>query len=265
MIATDAIELVQSIFDDRIHITPLIGAINTKNTSAIVYLLENSPESVNVPDSIRNSPLFYALNTKNVNIIRLLLDYGANPDKGNIFGDPLNFAINLNLPLEVISTLLAYGAYTNNEDNIVGQPICSAIMAGNKAVVSLLLDHDVKPDTKLAFMKNRVTPLLLCLVRYYKMKKFKEELKDRDFGRDGLRDMIILLLNKGADINAQDEAAGTTAIMHAAHFGFTDIVKILIDYGADLTITDSSNRTVLDYAQAAKQQQIVDILKTKQI
>jgi ankyrin repeat protein len=43
----------------------------------------------------------------------------------------------------------------------------------------------------------------------------------------GKKDMVKLLLDCGADINAQDED-GSTALMCASEHGHTDIVKVLL-------------------------------------
>ena len=56
-----------------------------------------------------------------------------------------------------------------------------------------------------------------------------------------------LLANGGADINHQNKA-GITALHAAADQGWSDIVALLLDHGADPLIEDSFGTTALDYA-----------------
>jgi ankyrin repeat protein len=53
---------------------------------------------------------------------------------------------------------------------------------------------------------------------------------------------VIALLDAGADLNARGDDDGTTLIM-AAGYGYTDIVRVLLDRGADprATLRDGSN------------------------
>ena len=56
------------------------------------------------------------------------------------------------------------------------------------------------------------------------------------------------------DLNRKDELAGQTPLFYAAKEGHVDMCKLLIESGADLTITDTSNKTALYYAKKANKQ-----------
>ncbi len=49
--------------------------------------------------------------------------------------------------------------------------------------------------------------------------------------------MPELLLERGADVNAKDDA-GWSALTRAARLGFNDVVKLLLDNGADAKTKD---------------------------
>ena len=56
---------------------------------------------------------------------------------------------------------------------------------------------------------------------------------------------VQILLNAGADVNAQDER-GMTPLMWAAGNSFQNTVQILLNAGADIDIKNNKGRTALD-------------------
>ena len=56
--------------------------------------------------------------------------------------------------------------------------------------------------------------------------------------RQGYFDVVKLLIEKGADINATDSCGGYTALMEACSCGHFDIAKLLIENGADVNVKD---------------------------
>jgi ankyrin repeat protein len=68
-----------------------------------------------------------------------------------------------------------------------------------------------------------------------------------------------LLLDNKADVNWKDNL-GNTAIMHAAYAGNTDMVKLLISYGA--SVKDSNNNTtVLNNAKASGNKELLTLVE----
>ncbi|KAL4235906.1 KN motif and ankyrin repeat domain [Mactra antiquata] len=69
--------------------------------------------------------------------------------------------------------------------------------------------------------------------------------------RQGRTDMVKILLDTGADTNIQDDE-GSTALMCAAEHGHTEIVKMLLNTpGCDATISDNDESTALSIAMDA--------------
>ena len=62
------------------------------------------------------------------------------------------------------------------------------------------------------------------------------------------------------DINARDKE-GRTPLMHAARWGHTDIVIALVDKGADVNIKDEGGNTALMVATKGRYIEIVTLLK----
>ena len=52
--------------------------------------------------------------------------------------------------------------------------------------------------------------------------------------QNGHKEIVKLLLEKGADINVKQTATGATALLLASQNGRTDVVKLLLEKGADV-------------------------------
>jgi TPR repeat protein len=73
-------------------------------------------------------------------------------------------------------------------------------------------------------------------------------------------DTVQLLLDKGAEINANDPATGWTALMTAAEAGNTNAVKLLLDRGADINAKNNHGNTALMNARQAGKADTVKLL-----
>ena len=76
-------------------------------------------------------------------------------------------------------------------------------------------------------------------------------------------EVVKLLLDNGADINIKN-VDGWTALMYAAEKGCKEIVKLRIDNKADLNIKTKVGRTALDIAEQEGHQEIINILRAAQ-
>ena len=60
----------------------------------------------------------------------------------------------------------------------------------------------------------------------------------------GRKEIVELLLSKGADVNAKD-SKGETALMVAAFYGRKETVELLLSKGADVNAKDNEGKTAL--------------------
>jgi hypothetical protein len=67
-------------------------------------------------------------------------------------------------------------------------------------------------------------------------------------GEEQLLAAVKLCRSLGMDVN-QANSMGITALMGAANRGSDDIIRFLVDEGADLTVQDNEHRTALDWAK----------------
>ena len=65
---------------------------------------------------------------------------------------------------------------------------------------------------------------------------------------NGNLEIVKLLVENGADVNVKN-VVGQTPLHEAARCGYFEIVKYLIDKGADINAYDCVERTPLDYAR----------------
>ena len=68
---------------------------------------------------------------------------------------------------------------------------------------------------------------------------------------------IQIALNAGADVNAKHQISGRTALICEAGYGHTEIVKLLIEKGADVNAKDSNGKTVLDFAKTDEMKELL--------
>jgi len=76
------------------------------------------------------------------------------------------------------------------------------------------------------------------------------------------KDIVKLLLNKGANPNIQDKV-GNTALMFAVNKGYKDIVKLLLNKGADPNLQTEYGNTALIWATKRTNKDIVKLLLNK--
>jgi ankyrin repeat protein len=69
-----------------------------------------------------------------------------------------------------------------------------------------------------------------------------------------------MLIEEGARVNLSDPN-GTTALHYAVQFKSVDLIKLLIDNDADITIKDNKDLSPWDYALLNSDENILKILK----
>jgi len=117
--------------------------------------------------------------------------------------------------------------------------IVLAVAARSLDVVKLLIENGARPDDK--SRKDETTALTLAAA-------------------NGDLDIVTYLLDHKAGINEPGELR-ETALIKAARFQRAEVVKLLVERGADLDETDPTGATALDIAERNGSSAIVSLLK----
>jgi uncharacterized protein len=259
-------------------LTPLIFAAREGSIDTVEALLDAGAD-VNETSEYGWTALLVATHNRFYRLGVYLLDHGASPNVANEGGwTPLYIATdNRNIEggdyptrkpdmdhLDFIERLLAAHADPNlrmrssTETRTVfthqwlleegATPFLRAAQSGDIVLMRLLLEHGADP--KIATSGN-VTPLMVaCGIGWVEGVTY-------EWSPAATLEAVKLLLDLGADVNAQDTLDGRTALMGAAHKGRDDVVQLLVNRGADLAIRDMGSRDSI-HALAGTTWQAID-------
>jgi ankyrin repeat protein len=128
-----------------------------------------------------------------------------------------------------MTRMLNAGLDPNVRDDAGYTPLIAAARSGNIAVIRLLVSRGADPNLRDAAV-NSWTPLLHAIHK----------------AQPGAS---ATLLEAGANPNGTD-TAGSTPLMMAAGYGYTDIVKILLAHGANPRLATGGGITAIDLARS---------------
>jgi len=243
----------------------LISAIREENMIAVQQIIERKPTCINTYPSITskgwhsamNWRVYYPLNeacaTGNISLIELLIENGADVNCNDGFS-----------PLSII-----YRSKIDNWYNI------SLILIKEGASLNYITEYT---GEKIAVLEDIVhRPPGASLSGYEPdneevIKAFNYALENCDHNNvnwmrvlqhsvsnDRIEIVKLLLGQKYCDVN--DMTVGVTALMFAARDSTTEMVQLLLDYGADKSIKTSNGKTAYDYAIQSNNKDIIALLE----
>jgi ankyrin repeat protein len=259
--------------------TPLMVAARSGNIETVKVLLD-AKANIEAKDTLKGTtPLIWAAEQNHADVVSLLLARGANPKAASKVGaggrggdedgvdDPgTATAANANAKggvtalmvatrekaINTINVLLDGGAPINQQSGNGTTALIVALQNGDAAIAKMLIDHGA--DVKIANAKGW-TPLFLAV-----------KARTREIGtvpnpvidQAALFDVIKLIVEKGADVNARTKAgsemygatawlkdSGATALLRAAYCADLPVMKYLMAHGADPKIATNDGTTSL--------------------
>lgn len=215
--------------NDRADVTqsgssPLMMAANSPSSTSVVRFLLERGADVNLTTKSGFTPLMAAMAGGNLEVIHLILDKKPNVRAATTSGwTAMHAAARLRDPT-IVKRLLEMGAEAQPKKNFQNRtPLHWAAMSSDPAVVELLLDHGAEVNARESF--SGTTALILAA-----------SLEDTSL------ELAKLLVARGADLNAKDDA-GRTAWAWAAQQGNGSLVKWLKQQGAHAPERSTADKT----------------------
>lgn len=272
LIGNRAIVDLCNLWDEEAY-SPLMYAIQQKKEKAILALIKNgadinkatnwgvSPlelafgedESLallllrtmnNDTDDEDMSPLVYATIKGQKNAVDSLLScypqHGDRKKEENDFNNALVEAAYAG-HTEIVQLLLENGADVNTADGDGNTSLIQAAYAGHIGIVHCLVENGADID---ATDKNGDTALMWAA--------HKSRLP-----------VVEFLVSKGASVDIQSEGKKTAlheAVLVGSSVDILEIIKILLEHGANIWLPCEGENTILDYAKKNSNSRIVDLL-----
>lgn len=228
--------------------TALAWAVH-RDDAPTVDLLIRARANVNAVNEYGVSPLSLACTNANAGIVSALLRAGANPALAKWTGETPLLTCARTGNVDAVAALLDQGADANAKENQRGQTaLMWAVAAKHPAVAKLLIARGADVNATSRLLETHTPKMIeyyLQDVHYAKSKggftplMFASRLGDLESARH--------LLAAGAKINAVAPEYGSALIVATAS-GNEDVVMLLLDKGADLNATDGVGLTALHWA-----------------
>nr|XP_057905551.1 caskin-2-like isoform X2 [Doryrhamphus excisus] len=216
-------------YQDSDGFSALHHAALTGTAELLVALLE-AQASVDVKDSNGMRPLHYAAWQGKAESVLMLLRSGASVNGVSLDG---------HIPLHLAAQ---YGHYQVSEMLLQHQSNPCLVNKAKKTPLDLACEFGRVTVAQLLLSSNMVVALL---------EGERKETTDSAFttplhlaARNGHKDIIVLLLKAGIDINTTTKSG--TALHEASLYGKTEVVRLLLDAGVDVNIRNTYNQTALD-------------------
>ncbi|MCX7920041.1 MAG: ankyrin repeat domain-containing protein [bacterium] len=215
--------------------------------------------------------LMLAAGSENPALVKMFVQKGAMVNAKTPIGlTAIHFATRTG-NLEIVKLLIQSGANVNSADTVFGYtPLMLAAMLGKTDIVTLLLKSGANVTLKSKDGDTAVT--LAAMNEYAELAQLLVTAGAPKYGADMNKNLITAIvlnepeqvnrfLSSGANPDTKDEL-GKPALVIAAYFGRSDIVKLLLDAGAQenirLALYTAVMKGTLDIVNLIKQARHLD-------
>lgn len=223
----------------------LIEASKTGNIEAVKSLIKENVDTNYMLSDYDGTALYYAVSYNHIDIVNLLIKAGSNVDFQNYCGyNGLIVALN-NGYIDIAKTFILHGANLNHYNKNNENALNIACENGYSEIVRMLIDKNAdlnnRGENNLDFYidnnyhyddipnQERYTPLMSAILNNH-------------------NDIIEMLINAGADLDAINEYNDDTAIFLAIDSKNLPCILHLLKHNVNVNIHNSSMKTPLIYA-----------------
>ena len=183
--------------------------------------------SVNTQDNYRDTALMEASRRGHTGAVKLLIDNGADVNCMNSYGEIALIEASDNGHIEVVKLLIEAGADVNARDHGT-TALMEASIDGYLEIVKMLIEAEADLNIQYSGViyldsDKEITGKVIerkFVIKYY---QYTVLMLASEMGH---ADIVKLLLNAGADVNVQNDA-GRTALIIATDRNNNDIVQLL--------------------------------------
>ncbi|CAK4654907.1 unnamed protein product [Aphanomyces euteiches] len=209
----------------------------------------------------------------NLAVVRSLLTHGANVNSTDKRDETALHKAAEHGHFNIVKELLAHNANVNKQTYEDKTALYWASARGNLEIVKILLEKKAKASI---VNENGETPLFRAIVEGHfdivvalleasdpsvNKANYEDATPLHEASKKGKLDIVKLLLDHGADVDSTDQD-GFTALEWASYNGYFEIVKILLHHDASVNTADKDGMTALMWATRFKYDEIVNELLT---
>ena len=220
---------------DSSGLTPLMHAV-VNGSEYIVRFLCGNNATLNVQThTYKDTAVSLAAECNRTSCLKILLEYGADVSLKTSSGErALHLAMSKgnNVCVQYLKGYITKNIYKTNKANALWRAVYSKSLGDVKTAVDSGVNINQQDSLGM-------TPLM-CAVKF------------------GSEHIVKLLCENNADINKQNQISGETAVYVAAKCNQLSCLKILLNYGADISLRTSFT---LDVAIRKENNECVEILK----
>jgi len=234
------------------------------NRVDVLKVLVSAGANVNAKTSGGMTPLMVAAFGGHVDAVKALVSNKADVGARDNQQRTALMAASASGDAAAVEGLIASGADVAAVDAGGGTAITYAASQGHAAAVAVLQKHGAKPTAlELTMAAQACQPEMVRAMLGAGLPANGAE------GRlpplvaaagENCADVVTMLLDRGANINATDHD-GWTALIKATEAGYVELVELLVKRGADIEIADSTGRKAWTYAALAGRTDIAEVFK----
>ena len=208
------------------YMSPFLTSYHTSNVQTVQAIIDHGAD-VNAVNNRGQTALWFACIDGQDSIVKVLMDTGADPSIVDKYRDScLHAAIHGQCSTETIQKIIDHGADVNAVNNDGATPLLLACSKAQAESAELLLN--VGADPNIADGDGDAS-ILSAIDGYCSVNTMHK------------------LIANGANVNATNNK-GLTALLKACSYGQMDVVKVLLEAGADPTIVDDVHYSSLHAA-----------------